>query len=128
MSRRRFFLQLTLVTFGTLAGISLLQLFPQFHVSFQFSLLSLLFFVVISAVMFLIAAQAALSKDKNVFTRLIMVFTFVKMLLTLALVVVFQKFARPTNNLFLIPFFSIYIVYTIFETTFMTKLGKIKAR
>lgn len=78
--------------------------------------------------MFLLAIKAAVSKDKNAFTSLIIGFTFAKLLLTVALVLVYKKIANPEGALFLVPFFLIYIVFTIFETVFMTKLGKIKAR
>ena len=78
--------------------------------------------------MFLIAAKAAVSKDKNAFTRLIMIFTMSKMLLTIILIVAYKKIVDPENTFFVFPFFGIYIAYTVFETIFMTKLGKVKAR
>jgi hypothetical protein len=128
MNRRRFILQLGLITASVLVVLLFLHIFQPFAAFKIISLITLVFFVLMSLSMYLLAAKAAVSKDKNAFTRLIMVFTFVKMLLTVILIILFQKLLKPENTLYLIPFFFIYIVFTVFETMFMTKLGKIKAR
>jgi hypothetical protein len=47
-----------------------------------------------------------------------------KMFLCILLVAIYSKVQQPTNNYFLIPFFSIYIIYTIFEVHLMTIIGK----
>ena len=78
--------------------------------------------------MFFTAAKAAISKDKNAFTRLIMVFSMGKLFLTVIIVVIYDQIVQPESISFIIPFFGIYIAYTVFETIFMSKLGKVKAR
>jgi hypothetical protein len=128
MDRHRFYLQLGIITLSLLGVLILLRFFRVLSPSFLFSVISLAFFVLLSAGMYFLAIRAAVSKDKNAFSRLIMGFTFGKMFLTVILVVVYKKLANPESGFFLIPFFLIYIVFTIFETNFMTKLGKIKAR
>ena len=128
MNRRRFFFQLSLITAGVLLILLFLHIFQPFAPFKIISLVTLSFFVLLSVAMYLLAAKAALSKDKNAFTRLIMVFTFGKMLLTVALIIAFQKLLKPDSTYYLIPFFFIYIVFTVFETIFMSRLGKIKAR
>jgi hypothetical protein len=128
MNRRRFLIQLSLLATGVLALLLSSQFFSPFQPYLHFSLMSLAFFVFLSAGMYFPAAKAAISKDKNAFTRLIMMFTFGKLLLTVVLVIGYQKLSRPPDNFFLLPFFLVYIAFTIFETIFLTKLGKIKAR
>jgi len=121
-------LQLGSITAGVLLILLFLHIFQPFSDSRLISLVTLAFFVLMSVGMYLLAAKAAVSKDKNAFTRLIMVFTFVKMLLTVTLIIIFHKLLKPESNYYLIPFFFIYIVFTVFETIFMSRLGKIKAR
>jgi len=82
----------------------------------------------LSAGVYFMAAKAAISKDKNTFTRLILALTFAKLVLTLILVIAYQRLAHPGSLFFIIPFFLVYIAYTIFETMYLTKLGKIEAR
>ncbi|HFA51466.1 MAG TPA: hypothetical protein ENJ95_20830 [Bacteroidetes bacterium] len=128
MNKRRFFVQLTILTFVLTAVVLGLQTLPAFRPHTFFSLISIGFFVLLSIAMFFMAAKAAVSKDKHAFTRLIMLFTLSKMILTAVLVIVYKQVAEPKGLVFVLPFFLIYIAYTVFETMFMTKLGKIKAR
>ncbi len=128
MNKRRFFFQLVMLTILLTGIVLFLQIFSIFKASFGFSIISVGFFSLLSVVMFFTAAKAAVNKDKNAFTRLIMIFTLGKMLLTVVLVVTYQMIVKPHGVYFVIPFFLAYIVFTIFETIFLTKLGKIKAR
>ncbi|MEZ4932680.1 MAG: hypothetical protein R2788_11235 [Saprospiraceae bacterium] len=128
MNRRKFSFQLVLLTVVLTVAVLFLQYVPIFNPGTGFSLISIGFFFFLSLAMFLIAAKAAISKDKNAFTRLIILFSMGKMLLTVVLVVVYKLVIKPESIYFIIPFFGIYIAYTIFETIFMTKLGKVKAR
>ena len=128
MNKQKFLFQLITLTLLLVVGVMGLHFMSVFISSTGFFLVSIGFFFLLSLAMFYAAAKAAISKDQNAFTRLIMVFTMVKMLLSVVLVVVYQKVAQPEDVLFVVPFFVIYIVYTVFETIFMTKLGKVKAR
>ncbi|MEK7254275.1 MAG: hypothetical protein AAB316_05985 [Bacteroidota bacterium] len=116
------------MTVAILAVLGFLSFVPIFQNTLLFSLASVAFFTLLSAGMYFLAAKAALSKDKNAFTRLIMLFTFGKLLLTTVLIVAYHRIAKPADNNFIIPFFLIYISYTIFETIFLSRLGKIQAR
>ena len=128
MNRRRFSFQLVLLTVFLTGFVLILQYFPVFTSSTGFSLLSIGFFFLLSLIMFLVAAKAAVSKDRNAFTRLIMVFSMSKMLLSVILVIIYKQVIKPESIYFVIPFFVIYSAYTVFESIFMTKLGKVKAR
>ncbi len=128
MNRRKFSYQLVVLTVSLTVVVLLLQYFSVFRASIGFSLLSIGFFFFLSLLMFYAAAKAAISKDKNAFTRLIMVFSMGKLFLTIIIVILYHRIAQPESISFIIPFFGIYIAYTVFETIFMTKLGKVKAR
>lgn len=126
MNNRRFFSQLVMLILLTGFVLILLHVLQPFAPYKLLSLVSLGFFAMLAAIVYFAAVQATLSTDKNAFTRLIMLFTFVKMVLTAALLIGYHHFFQPKDNMFLIPFFLIYIVFTIFETLFMSKLGKVK--
>jgi hypothetical membrane protein len=128
MNQRRFFSQLGILTLSVVVAVFVLhQLFGE-EASRAFSLVSAGFFALLGAGVYIMAAKAAISKDKNAFTRLIMVLTFVKLFLTFVLVIAYYWLAKPESLFFLLPFFGVYITYTVFETVYLTKLGKIKAR
>lgn len=126
MTHRRFFTQLLLVI--TLTGLVLFALlnFKPFDAYVSLSGILLAFFAMLTTGVYIAASKAALSKDKNAFTRLVMICSFVKMFMAILVVVVYHKFLKPQDNYFLIPFFLIYIVFTVFETALMSKLGKVK--
>ncbi len=128
MNGRRFLMQLLLLTAVTGGTLLLIQIFPIFQTGKWLGYAGLAFFALLSLTMYHFAAKAAISKDRNAFTRLIMVFTFIKLLLSVSIVVVYCKITQPAGKFFILPFFLVYLIYTIFETLFMTKLGKIKAR
>ncbi len=128
MNQRRFFSELGVLTLSVVVVVFLLHKVFGEEASLTFSLACTGFFTLLSAGVYFMAAKAAISKDKNAFTRLIMVFTFVKLFFTLILVIVYHRLAHPDSLFFLIPFFLVYIAYTVFETVYLTKLGKIEAR
>lgn len=128
MSKRSFFSQLIFLILLTGLALVFIHVFQPFAPYKMLSLCALVFFAMLTSFVYLTAAKAALSNDRNAFTRLIMLFTFVKMVLTAALLIGYHNVFQPTDNMFLIPFFLIYIVFTSFETIFMSKLGKVKSR
>lgn len=127
MTRRRFFIQLLLLTAALVVAVLLLQLLPVFQPSFWFSMFTIGLFAFVSICLFFLGAKTAVSKDKNAFTRTVMVCTFGKLFLAFGVVIVYHKSFQPEGKLFLFPFFTIYFAYTVFETLFLSKLGKIKA-
>lgn len=76
--------------------------------------------------MFFGGQRAAKSADKYFFSNLIMPFTFIKMLFAVAGLVIYKKIWHPETKYFLLPFFFVYLVFTIFETFFMVKLANSK--
>ena len=128
VNRRKFSFQLLILTIFLTAGVMALQLLPALRPFTGFYLVSIGFFFFLSLAMFFMAAKAAVSKDKNAFTRLIMLFTMVKLLLTVIIIAVYRYWFEPKETAFIFPFFVIYIAFTVYETIFMTKLGKVEAR
>ena len=84
-------------------------------------------FVSLSVLMYLAGYRAAMSENKNDFTNAILGFTVAKMFLAILVLIGYTQLARPQDKLFIIPFFGIYLIYTIFETYFMMKLGRMNA-
>ncbi len=128
MNRKRYMGRLSVLTAGLLLVCYLLSTrLPEVFL-WDFLLLTVALFFFLSTGIFYMGAKAAMSKDSNAFTRLIMVFTFGKLFLSALLVIGWVKLKAPENMLFVVPFFAIYIIYTVFETNTLTHLGKINVR
>jgi hypothetical protein len=125
MSSKNFYLLLgsvSLLTFGTL---SLLYLFfPTLKSYTDLGWLSFVLFFVITIIMFFLGQTAMNSTSKMMFSNVSMAFLLMKMLLSIMILVLYKKLAHPTSNIFIVPFFIVYLIFTIFETYVMLKLTR----
>ncbi|MCB0546336.1 MAG: hypothetical protein KDD19_02055 [Phaeodactylibacter sp.] len=127
MSQRSFFIQLGALSLVTAILLYFLNRQPQLQAYSALSWISLGAFVSLSVLMYLAGYRAAMSENKNDFTNAILGFTVAKMFLAILVLIGYTQLARPQDKLFIIPFFGIYLIYTIFETYFMMKLGRMNA-
>ncbi len=125
MSTAQFFTQLGITICITAAILFGLFTLPQIEPYQLFGWASLTGFVAITIIMFFFGRKAALHENKTIFTSSVLVFTMSKMFLSIIIIFGYQKLALPEDNFFIAPFFTIYFLFTAFETYFMMKLSKI---
>lgn len=124
MSQSRFLLFLGIVSACTAIGLFLLNLLPGFQVHAPFAWGTLVFFILFTLLAFWYGNMAARSSNKHQFTNAFMGLTMIKMLFSLMIVVGYFFLAKPSDKLFIVPFFGIYLIYTVFETALLMKLGR----
>ena len=125
MDSRRFLSQLASVTGGTALALAALYLaVPQAQVHGKFAAGTVLLFVCISIGLFFAGASTAKSSSKMAFNNVISLSVFGKMVVSLAALFIYKSVAKPENTWFVLIFLLVYIVYTVFEVMFMTKLAK----
>lgn len=108
-------------------GLTLISYFiPILSAHTYFAIITIVGFSILSLAVFYIGNNLAHSKNKYLYNNLIIINLMLKIFLSLIFIVVYVQFAQPENNLFIILFFLIYIVFTIFEVYFMTKQTKTK--
>ena len=127
MSRQNFFKQLGALSILLALLLFLLHSFAPFTEYSNLSWLSLILFILLTIGMYFGGHKAARSENKHTFTNAVLLFTIGKMLLSIIVILGYHQWAQPESKLFIIPFFAIYVAFTIFETYFMMKLGKMKA-
>ena len=123
MSVRQFAVQLSLVTLFIGALLWLLSTFSIFHDHRYLSWLSLLLFVFISIVMYFSGRWGIRNNNKNLFFSLVYAYMGGKMLLSIMLLVLYYFYVEPNTKLFILPFFLVYLFFTIFESYFLVKLN-----
>lgn len=123
MNERQFFIQLTILSIGVCLFLFLLNIIPLFAAYQQVSWLSVFLFIVISIAMYFLGKWAINHPNKNLFTNLLYLFMGGKMFLSIILIYSYNLIAEPKTKLFIIPFFVVYIFYTIFESHFLIKLN-----
>ncbi len=125
MSLRAFIAYLAGVSLlaAALVGALLLGL-PAAQEHGAFSVGMTLFFVLFCVVLFGAGTRAAASTNKYAFIQLVMAAVFGKMLVSLGVLALYRQLAQPTNALFVGIFLLLYVLYTIFEVWFMTRLAR----
>ena len=122
MTINRFLIELLLVTLGTLIVLLLLGwCFPILSPHQQAGWWSLFLFIALSIPMFLLSKIAARSKNKYLFSNVSFFFVFTKMVAVIIAILCYKKMISPNSNWFVVPFFVVYIFFTIFEVYFMIK-------
>lgn len=124
MNRKQFYTKLGVVTLFSILLVFCLNFNPFIQSAQALSWSTISFFVILSVLIFMVGTSMAKQKNKNTFTGVILFVMITKMFLCILLVAIYSKVQQPTNNYFLIPFFSIYLIYTIFEVHLMTRIGK----
>lgn len=124
MSQQQFFLQLGIVTAITAAIVYVLNGMEKVQGHDGLAWGSLVLFVLLTLGMYFAGRRAAMSDNKNDFSNTVLGFTVGKLFLALIIIFTYIQLTEPEGKFFILPFFSVYLIYTIFETYFMMRLGR----
>jgi len=125
MHTKIFFKYLGIVTLGLSLGLFALHSLAvpaQSHASF--ALVSVGLFAAVCVGLYYAGLSALRSSSKFAFTNLVTVSVFGKMVVSLTALFLYQKLAVPENQWFVGIFLLCYVVFTVFEVWFMSKLAK----
>lgn len=112
---RPFLIKLTLLTIGTAVMIALANmLFPFFNQFQQFTWLCLVFFFLVTLLTGYIGFRG-LTKSAHGFVASVNGMVVIKLFLSAAFVIVFVVVSRPEGPAFVVSFFILYVIYTVFE-------------
>lgn len=128
MTAKAFFLQLALVTLIAAATAYGINTFPQFADVQPIAWISLGIFVLLSVVMYYAGRKAAFSDNKHDFTNVSLGITISKIFIAILFILGYNQLMQPDSRFFIIPFFLMYLIYTIFETYIMMKLGRLNTQ
>lgn len=125
METKTFYTNLLAVTAGASALLAALHfMIPAAQVHWKFAVASVSLFVVICVGLFYMGRNTARSKNKLAFNNVISLSVFGKMVASVAALFIYQKTTHPANEWFVAIFLLTYVVYTVFEVWFMTRLAK----
>jgi biotin transporter BioY len=94
----------------------------QSHAGFSYMTTGM--FVLFCVIAFILSKKAVKSANKYRFIHILLMIIMGKMFLSLVMVLAYVKLFNPTDKLFVIPFFLIYLVFTAFEIYFLEKVAK----
>ncbi len=127
MENKSFFIQLSLVVL-----ITSILLFVCYHLlpimdHLALGIAGLIFFILLSILIFFLATKAAKSTNLNAFTHLIMYNLMIKLFFSIIIVAVYYYLVKPAERLFIVPFVIIYLNFTIFEAIFLSRQARQKS-
>jgi hypothetical protein len=90
------------------------------------SWISLILFSAFSLFFYFGGKKTINSQDIHLFSKFFLSATVIKMLTSLTVILLYIFIVKPKDKLFIIPFFLVYLLFTIFEVYFMSKVGSKK--
>ena len=120
MSTKTFFSYLICITGFLILTYVVLNLVLPLSPYLDISVFSLVVFVLFTIGIFFLGDKASKNKAGNLFLYIIILNVFLKLLGSFALVFLYVEIKSPASRLFIIPFLIIYLVFTIFETYFLS--------
>jgi hypothetical protein len=125
MTIARFFTFLVLAAAANLLLDGLLTLvLPDLAGQWPFMFVTVGVFSLLTVIIYYTSIPAAKSDNKARLAQFVMVLTFVKMALSVALVYVYYAVFTPASRSFLFPFFLSYLIFTVFETWYLVSLAQ----
>ena len=104
--------------------IPLLGVLPELREFQQLGWMTWGLFIFLTLSMFFLGKMALRSSNKGLFDGLLLSFNFLKIFSALIFIFTYITSYQPNSNWFLLPFFFIYFLFTIFEVDMLSKMGK----
>lgn len=124
MTTKQFYVYLCWVTAGAGCILFLISQLVRYKTGY-FAFTGLLFFLFFSILIFHLGKSSAASSDKNRFTSVVMSMIFLKLLLTIVIVLGFDKLIAKVQLHHVISFLISYLFFTVYEVYFMSKLARL---
>lgn len=86
--------------------------------------ISLVLWVLLGLAILYAGLRIAGDSNPNTFSQLVLVSVFLKLLLGIGMVVVYKMQWDPPDNYFVIPFLQVYLIFAVYETYALMKIGR----
>ncbi len=119
------FIKFLLITIGACAATMVLfNWFLPVSKHINFLVAATAFYAALSYIVFILGQKSVEIKTGEIFMYIIVINVFVKLVASFLMVFVYVRIYMPEDKLFVIPFLTIYLLFTILETYFLSILAK----
>lgn len=109
--------------FSLIGYFVLIVMSKQFIDFYDIFLIGLIFFAAYSVVTFILSKRLLSSGKKQAFFGLTIMSMLLKIVTSFVVVAAYVAYAQPSGKLFILPFLLTYMVFTIFETIYLSRLS-----
>ena len=127
MESKNFFIQLIFVVMVTIILLYACYNLLPIKEYLALGIVGLIFFILLSILIFFLATKASKSTNLNAFTHLIMYNLMLKLFFSVIIVAFYYYLVKPAERLFIVPFVIIYLIFTIFEAMFLSRQARQKS-
>ena len=120
----RFLQHLCFLAGGLLVSMYFLHRLPALAPHWPLSLIAIGVYTALSVFIYQWGKIAAAAANKLLFTQVSLAVVIIKMTISAAMVVIYQQVVAPQSRYYVLPFLLIYVVYTVYETWLLMKLGR----
>ena len=124
MTVRRFYTLLAIFTAVAVAAASAAHLLLSIDYAIPFTAGSFVLFLLVSIGMFHVGKYTAGAENKFLFTNAFMGITLLKLFLCGGIITAYAILGKPESSLFIVPFFLLYLIYTMLEIVFLLKVAR----
>ena len=126
MTTSRFF-QLLILTILILVAIMYLMAFNEKIAEYiDIAYYAIPTFSLLCIVIYFLTEYLEKQSNKGMLLNLVIINVMFKFMITIGVVLIYLKLRNPDDGIFVLPFIIIYVLFTIFETYFMSLQAKSK--
>lgn len=124
MSPNKFFKYLGLTILVSIAVHFFINVFLPLSVYNDILFCSIIFFTLICVLIYWLSVRGTKTNKTNLFLFIIIINVFVKLVSAFIFIMVYVKMKSPEDKYFLVPFLMTYLIFTFFETIFLSSQAR----
>ena len=124
MNKRTLWYYLSIPTLLSVLTIAFASKYSVITPHIEFYVISIIAFLILSAIGLISGFRTTAHRNKNMFSSIALALTLAKIIVAVVLAVVYIELYPEISNWFILPFFLIYLYFTIYETFAMVQIGR----
>jgi hypothetical protein len=124
MSKRSLWYYLSVPTLLSVLTIAFASKYSVIKPHIEFYIITIFSFILLSALGLIAGFRTTAHRNKNLFSSIALALTLGKIIIAVILAVVYIELYPEISNWFILPFFLIYLYFTIYETFAMVQIGR----
>ncbi|MFT4534815.1 MAG: Kef-type K+ transport system membrane component KefB [Saprospiraceae bacterium] len=126
MSLSRFFILFGITLIGVFGLLYLLSLTDKMGYYIDISYFAVPAFSLLSVVVYFLTIFLERKPEKQVLLNIVIINVLLKFFISALIIGLYYNMKEPDDGIFVVPFITVYVAFTIFETYFMSEQARAK--
>lgn len=125
MSNKKFFTNLVISIVVSVVIHFFINLFLPIAKYNDILIYSIIFFTVICLLIYWLSILGIKTKQSNFFLFIVIINVFLKLVAAFVFILLYVRANKPEDKYFLVPFLMTYLIFTLFETIFLSRQARL---